>query len=61
MYCPKENIGQIKITRFLTDFSQNTCRVKLTVRSENADTIKLKMLDYTEVKEEIQKCFDIKV
>lgn len=61
MYCPKENIGQIKITRFFTDFSQNTCRVKLTVRSENADTIKLKMLDYGEVKEEIKKCFDIEV
>lgn len=61
LYCPKENLGHIKITRFFADFRQNTCRVKITVRSENADTIKLKMLNSNQVREEIKKTFNIDV
>ena len=61
LYCPKENVGQIKITRFFTDFSQNTCRVKIIVRSESADRIRVKMIDYTKIKQEIKKCYGIDV
>lgn len=61
LYCPKENVGEIKITRFFTDFSQNTCRVKLTVRSESADRIRIKMIDYSATLEEIKKCYNIDV
>ena len=61
LYCPKQNVGQIKITRFFTDFSQNTCRVKITVRSESADRIRIKMLDDGRVKEEINNCYGIEV
>lgn len=59
LYCPKENIGEIKITRFFTDFWQNTCRVRVTVRSERADNICIRMLDYGQVIEEIENCFNI--
>lgn len=61
LYSKKENIGQIKITRFFTDFPQNTCRVKITVRSESADNIKVKMLDYDNVKAKIKNCYGIDV
>ena len=61
LYCPKENIGEIKIHRFLTDFTQNTCRIRITVRSESADSIRVRMLPYDEVKQEIYNCFGIKV
>ncbi len=61
LYCPKEKIGQIKISRFFNDFRFNTCKVRLTVRSESADSIKVKLLDYSKVKEEIKNCYGIEV
>ena len=61
LYCPKENLGHIKITRFFADFKHNTCRVKITVCSENADTIKLKMLKLNQVRDEIKKTFNVDV
>ena len=61
LYCPKENIGEIKITRFFTDFPQNTCRVRLTVRSESADSIRVRMFDYSEVLKELSENFNIQV
>lgn len=59
LYCPKENIGEIKLIRFPTDYLYKTCRVKLSVRSENADSIRVRHLDYQTVKEQIYKCFNI--
>ena len=61
LYCPKEKVGEIKIHRFLTDFPQKTCRVRVTVRSESADSIRVRNIPYGKVKEEIYKCFGIKV
>lgn len=61
LYCPKENIGEIKITRFFTDFPQNTCRVRLTVRSESADSIRVRMFDYDDVVKELSQNFNIEV
>lgn len=59
MYAPKENIGQIKIVRYLPDLIQGTCQVVISVHSESADSIKVRMLDYTTTKEKIFKTFDI--
>ena len=59
LYCPKENVGEIKITRIFKDFKYNTCRVKITVRSESADSIRVRMLNYADVKSEIYKCYRI--
>ncbi len=59
MYCPKENVGEIRIVRFLPDLWYNTCRVRVLVRSEHADNIRVKHLDYDVVKNAAYKCFDI--
>ncbi len=59
MYCPKENIGQIKITRFPIDKYQKICRVRLTVCSENADSVRVRFLNYADVTKEITDCFNL--
>lgn len=61
LYCPKENVGQIKITRFWLDFKKNTCKVKITVCSERADSTRVRLLDYEQVVEEISDCFNVQV
>ena len=58
MYCKKENIGEIKITRTPADMAEGTCKVCLTVRSESADCVRVQNLDHAAVKREIKKCFD---
>ncbi len=59
LYCPKNNIGQVKITRFPLDKLQGICRVRLTVCSENADSIRVRFINYTEATKEISKCFGL--
>ncbi len=59
LYCPKENIGEIRLIRFPPDYFYKTCRVRVLVRSERADNIRVRHLDYQTVKKEIYKCFDI--
>ena len=61
LYCKKENVGEMIIRRFLTDFPQKTCRIRITVRSESADSIRVRMLPYDKVKEEIYICYSIEV
>lgn len=61
LYCPKEKIGQIKIIRNLPDIPLKTCKVVITVRSESADRIKVRHLNYSEVKKNIFDCYDIEV
>lgn len=61
LYCPKENIGQIKITRFWTDWPKNTCRVRITVSSERADSMRVRLLNYDEALNEISQNFNIPV
>ena len=59
MYCPKENIGQVKVTRFPLDRKLGICRVRLTVCSENADTIRVRHLEFDQAKKEIEECFNL--
>lgn len=61
LYCPKENVGEIRIRRFFNDFPQKTCRVRITVRSESADSMRVRMLPYDGIKREIHDCFGIEV
>ncbi len=61
LYCPRENVGQIRITRFGLDFKKNTCSVKLTVCSEGADSTYMRFLEYDELVNEIETSFNIKV
>ena len=57
LYCPRENIGQIKIMQMGFDFVQKTCLVRFTVCSEQADSIRLRYMDYEKATKEIYKCF----
>jgi len=59
MYCPKDNIGQIKITRFPLDKVQGICRVRITVCSENADSIRVRFINHSKAVEKISECFDL--
>ncbi len=59
LYCPKENVGEIRIVRFLPDMFYKTCRVRVFVRSERADNIRVRHLDYETAKSTIYKCFNI--
>ncbi len=61
LYCPAENIGEIKIIRFGIDFRQNTCRTRVTVSSESADSIMVRHLDYDEVRNQINQAFETNV
>ena len=60
IYVEKEKIGVIKITLTPADRKFNTCKVKLIVRSEGADKIRVKNIGYLSVCENIGKCYGIK-
>ena len=59
IYCPKEKVGEIIITRFPTDLIYKTCRVKVSVRSERADSLRIRNIDYETAKKQIYNCFNI--
>ncbi len=59
LYCPRENVGEIRIVRFIPDIWYKTCRVRILVRSERADNVRVRHIDYDTVKKEIYKCFNI--
>lgn len=61
LYCKKGDIGTIKLIRTLPDIKYNACKVQLIVRSESADKITVRNLDYDTVIKEIEQCFEIKV
>lgn len=57
--CPKERIGQIKLIRNPVDIRRGTCKVRITVRSESADSIRVRHLDYKTVKKNVYECYGI--
>lgn len=59
IYCKKEKIGILKISRTPADRYYNTCKVKITVRSESAKSLRIKNLDHALVLEEINGCYGI--
>lgn len=59
LYCPRDNVGDIKLIRFPPDSIFKTCNVKITVRSETADNITVRHTDYEQTKEEIFRCYGI--
>lgn len=61
LYCPRENVGQIKLIRNIPDIPNKTCKVVVTVCSESADSIKVRHLNYEEVKKSIAECYGIEV
>ncbi len=59
MFCSKERIGIIKVCRNPTDVFGDTCRVRLTIRSEGSDSVKVRHLNHEAVKKEIKECFAV--
>lgn len=59
LYCNKNKIGVIKIIETPADRKFKTCKVKITVRSENADSVKVNNLDRDEAKEKICRVFNV--
>ncbi len=60
MYCDKNNIGIIKILQTPADRRYKTCKIKLTVRSEQADGIRVNNLDKVTVCNTIKETFCLK-
>ncbi len=61
MYCSKNNIGIIKIIQTPADRRHKTCKVKLVVRSEQADGVRVDNLDINSVFEKLKSLFDLKI
>lgn len=61
MYCHKNKVGVIKIYQNPADRRYNTCKLKVTIRSESADSIKIKFIDLNKVIEIINNAYNIKL
>ncbi|MBQ6816460.1 MAG: PH domain-containing protein [Clostridia bacterium] len=59
MFCEHNRIGIIHITRWPVDKRKNTCNVRLTVRSEAAESITVKHISYNELTDEIKSLYQI--
>jgi len=58
-YSPRQNIGQIKLTRLLPDKFFGTCRLKIIISSEGADNIKIRHIDYEKALKNLNDCFNL--
>ena len=61
LYCPADRVGEIKLIRTPPDMRHGTCKARVIVRSEGADSIRVRNLDYEEVKREIAEHYGIEV
>ena len=59
LYCQRKNIGQIMITRFITDKFFGTCRLRIIISSEGGDNIRIRHIKYDETIKELEKCFNM--
>lgn len=59
LYCEKNRIGVIKFLQTPADRRFNTYKIKLTVRSENADSVRVRNLDATTAKKMITQQFNL--
>ena len=57
MYFNYKKTGVIKITRNPIDCKKNTCKVKFIIRSESADNVKVKHLNYDLLCDNLSECF----
>ncbi len=61
LYCEKQKAGVIKVYTTPADRRYGTCKLKITVRSEGGDSIRVKNLDACEAKRKIKETFGIEV
>ena len=61
LYCDKSKIGVIKLIETPADRKLGTCKVKLTVCSESADSVRVKNIGSDIVNEQIKKAFNLNI
>lgn len=61
MYCNKEKVGVIKIQQTPADRQFKTCKVKIIMRSENADSVKVKNIDIKRAIRYINQSFNLNI
>lgn len=59
LYIPRENVGIIRLTRGHADRRRGTCNVRVTVRSERGNRLRVWHLDYRAVRENIFSYFEL--
>lgn len=60
-HCPEKNVGMIRVTQYPWDRKSALCRVKVTVRSENAESLNVALLAYDQVKEKIEALYHLNI
>ena len=60
LYCEKEKIGEIKIIQTPADRAYNTCKAEIIIRSESADKVRVRNLDFGATVSAVKDCFDIR-
>ena len=58
MFCKKEKIGKITVMQTPADRKLNTCKVKLTVRSQSAQSIKVRNTEYEYTLKKLYEYFE---
>ncbi len=58
-YCPKDRVGEIKLYRYPPDSFFKTCNIRIITRSETADNILVRHLDFEDTKKEIFETYGI--
>lgn len=61
LHCPADKVGVIRVLRFPLDHLSGLCRVKITVRSEGAESINASLLDENEVAKQIYIMYGIDI
>ncbi len=61
LYCEKNKIGVIKISQTLADIKFHTCKLKLVVRSESADSVKIKNISLKAVTDSINRIYQTNI
>ncbi len=57
--CNKNKVGIIKISQTPADRRYKTCKIKITVRSESANSARVKFVDLKSVTENINRIYDV--
>lgn len=57
LYCEKHKVGLIRLRQTPADRRHKTCKIKIVVRSENADAVKVKNIDKRAVLNRIKETF----
>ncbi len=57
LYCEKGRVGEIKLIRYPADRRYGTCKVRLIIRSEGADSVRVRNVDFNDTKAAVFSCF----